>query len=627
MPKSEIKNTFTGGRMNKDLDERLITTGEYRDAMNVQVTTSSGSDVGSLHNIMGNYQIDSIANSTVATCIGSVVDEKNNKLYWMIEGLTNNIQLPGGQWPNEYYKADAIAEYDYDIGSVKPVVVDVYEYRNAFQGTFTAGNIFTVNSQSELWDANASVMRKRVWPGMILTITDSNNNPYPSLTVESVDYTSNREITFASSLSTTQVTTANLLGGSLTFTSPQRALNFDKDPNTGKHYLITGINIIDKQLFWTDDNSEPKRVHIERYRDTGTFNFTEHSYTPTRDFTQTQLIYTNTYPLLEEHITVIRQKPIVAPQLLMDNSTATGITEGEIINDTSLVTLGAINSIGNYKEGEVSWIDFTLPVPDFQLGNILNLTSTAANNITKEMRVKVGDPIGPGGIWNNAPATHCANGVVGCKAFMVEILSADPTIGLTDIGWHAELEQDPPLFEFKFPRFATRYKYEDGEYSAFGPFSEVAFLPDRPGGKDFDFVAYKGFNIGMKNQIRKLALKDFIPEKDLLPDDVIEIDILYKESNSPNVYSILTVKPNEEAWQTRVYYTGNRTNTSVYPYIFAGVKGYLEIETEMIHGILPENQLLRPWDNVPRKAKAQEVSGNRLIYGNYLQNYDLLDVG
>ena len=29
------------------------------------------------------------------------------------------------------------------------------------------------------------------------------------------------------------------------------------------------------------------------------------------------------------------------------------------------------------------------------------------------------------------------------------------------------------------------------------------------------------------------------------------------------------------------------------------------------------------WDNVPRKALAQEVIGNRLVYGNYLQNYDL----
>ena len=43
----------------------------------------------------------------------------------------------------------------------------------------------------------------------------------------------------------------------------------------------------------------------------------------------------------------------------------------------------------------------------------------------------------------------------------------------------------------------------------------------------------------------------------------------------------------------------------------------------MIHAILPSNQLLRPWDNVPRKALAQEITGNRLVYGNYLQNYNL----
>ena len=36
----DIKNTFTGGKMNKDLDERLLPSGQYRDAMNIQVATS-----------------------------------------------------------------------------------------------------------------------------------------------------------------------------------------------------------------------------------------------------------------------------------------------------------------------------------------------------------------------------------------------------------------------------------------------------------------------------------------------------------------------------------------------------------------------------------------------------------
>jgi rRNA processing protein Gar1 len=50
----EIKKQFTGGKMNKDVDERLVPTGEYRDAMNVQVSTSEGSDVGTIQNVLGN---------------------------------------------------------------------------------------------------------------------------------------------------------------------------------------------------------------------------------------------------------------------------------------------------------------------------------------------------------------------------------------------------------------------------------------------------------------------------------------------------------------------------------------------------------------------------------------------
>ena len=40
----EIKHQFTKGKMNKDLDERLVPNGEYRDAMNIQIRTTSGGD-------------------------------------------------------------------------------------------------------------------------------------------------------------------------------------------------------------------------------------------------------------------------------------------------------------------------------------------------------------------------------------------------------------------------------------------------------------------------------------------------------------------------------------------------------------------------------------------------------
>ena len=33
----EIKHNFAGAKMNKDVDERIVPNGQYRDALNVQV--------------------------------------------------------------------------------------------------------------------------------------------------------------------------------------------------------------------------------------------------------------------------------------------------------------------------------------------------------------------------------------------------------------------------------------------------------------------------------------------------------------------------------------------------------------------------------------------------------------
>ena len=79
----EIKHQFTGGKMNKDVDERLVPKGEYRHAMNIQVSTSESSNVGTIQNILGNKLLigqNAIPNGS--TCIGSIADEKNDTLYW-----------------------------------------------------------------------------------------------------------------------------------------------------------------------------------------------------------------------------------------------------------------------------------------------------------------------------------------------------------------------------------------------------------------------------------------------------------------------------------------------------------------------------------------------------------------
>ena len=53
--------------------------------------------------------------------------------------------------------------------------------------------------------------------------------------------------------------------------------------------------------------------------------------------------------------------------------------------------------------------------------------------------------------------------------------------------------------------------------------------------------------------------------------------------------------------------------------------GNYTVESELIHATVASNQMLRPWDNVPRVALAQEITANRLVFANYIQNYDTVD--
>ena len=103
----EIKNTFTSGKMNKDLDERLVPNGQYRDAMNVEVASSDSDTVGALTNSKGNVAMNSTGIAG-AVCVGSIVDTENDRIIWFICGDTTN----------------AIVEYSLLSSDISPILVD-----------------------------------------------------------------------------------------------------------------------------------------------------------------------------------------------------------------------------------------------------------------------------------------------------------------------------------------------------------------------------------------------------------------------------------------------------------------------------------------------------------------------
>ena len=152
-------------------------------------------------------------------------------------------------------------------------------------------------------------------------------------------------------------------------------------------------------------------------------------------------------------------------------------------------------------------------------------------------------------------------------------------------------------FEKIFPYFSYRWRYEDGEYSPYAPFSKVAFFPKDPDVEDF---FKKGHNTSMANNLENITFNNIGRGG----PDVVAVDILYTESLSSTVYILKTIELAE----------GER-----------GISEFLDpvvISERSFETALPNDQLNRHFDNVPLKAKAQEVTANRLMYGNYTHKFD-----
>lgn len=151
--------------------------------------------------------------------------------------------------------------------------------------------------------------------------------------------------------------------------------------------------------------------------------------------------------------------------------------------------------------------------------------------------------------------------------------------------------------EEKFIKFAYRYKYLDGEYSALSPFSDFAFFP-----KVFKYDFATGSNESMVNAYNKVDIS-FNTGGSLITD----IEIIFKESGSNTLYLIEKFNKEEENWNIDF-------DTETF-----------EFSNNKIYRALPEKELYRLYDNVPLSAKVLAVINNRIVFSNYTENYNLLD--
>ena len=165
----ELKRIFNAGKMNRDLDDRLVPPGEYREALNVNIGRSEGQDVGAVENLLGNSLRENLLNGDSrivadSTVIGSLRDNGRERIYFFV---TTNDSASGR------------------VGDPDEYTHQVWEFEQIT-------NTFNLLARGD-------------W------------------------------------------------------------LNF----HTGS--LITGVNLLEDLLFWTDDRNEPRRINIDRARQDSTY--------------------------------------------------------------------------------------------------------------------------------------------------------------------------------------------------------------------------------------------------------------------------------------------------------------------------------------------------------------------
>ena len=396
----------------------------------------------------------------------------------------------------------------------------------------------------------------------------------------------------------------------LMFLNGERVLNFNIDKR------ITAKNVVDDMLFWSDGVSEPRKININR----------SISGTDPNGNTHTNLINEEVQPesgyvpIRKEHVTVIRKSP--TKPLTVKTVAASSF-------ESSILTISGGSAGDNEFQGgngdgvsigESVLISYSIDY-GFKTGDVLKIAPSQSDLPNSfDIRVVITNVYSQNDI--DADLLNFSWLTSGHKAIRVEVLSITedaPIDQSQNITWYSYTEkQGKKLFERKLPRFAYRYKYLDNEYSAISPFTDVIFIPGQ-----FDYHPTEAYNKGMVNHLKSLELKDFVSSG--MPKDVVQIDLLYKNDTEPNIYLIDSIKPNDN--NTNWYENGSLEatwqNVSWGDYF---TTGSYNVETENIYATLPSNQTLRPWDNVPKTAIAQEVTGSRLIYGNYTQGYDLAGI-
>ena len=235
------------------------------------------------------------------------------------------------------------------------------------------------------------------------------------------------------------------------------------------------------------------------------------------------------------------------------------------------------------------------------IGNLLFFT----DNLNQPRKININTAIANTAYYNNEQKISVAK-----YAPFYPIRLLDSSNNSTMVN---DADVDSVFLRDQFVRFSYRFKYKDKEYSIMAPFTQPVFIPktyasSSTGLSDADIskIFETGEVSSMINNINKVVLKIQMPSvaSTVLDDlDITNIQILSRVDGDLSVRVVEDIK-------------------SVDASIDSGILNYTYKSLEPFKTI-PEDQTTRVFDDIPLRARAQEATGNRVIYGNYTNKRSL----
>ena len=407
--------------------------------------------------------------------------------------------------------------------------------------------------------------------------------------------------------------------------------------NFAKEFPITGFNIIEDQLFWTDNRNQPRKININKASVNSSV-----SYTADPRFGEA-------YYYTEDQISVAKFAPYEAIKFVKNTG-----------------TIGTPNWVPTWKNETSEWLPASLTAPlnsitttsggvqlvfsgtpaagdpgwNTSVHSIGDYCIKSSGNSWPVWRIRNSDRPNIGPYYAYAISGNTVELAADKNNLTSPLASASApswgageliTFELLNPEYQSSFEGDREYMKDKFIRFSYRFKYNDNEYSLMAPFTQPLFVPKQYGSftvGDEISAARNGILKWFENSVNSAELIIQLPDNSyqftdinvrppsVFPSryDVKEIEILLKSSSDNNVYSIDTIDLTDTSWTDNIVPHSAVTwpYNSQLSYKYKGSKPFQ---------VLPEADVIRVSDAVPVRAFAQEVGGNRVMYGNYLNGH------